>query len=252
MPHNFAESEEVEGSVRDRKNKTIGQVLSQLDADFPGISASKIRFLEDKGLVFPQRTNTGYRKYSQNDVERLRYILELQRDQYLPLKVIKDRLEAVDAGRLASPFAEVNLEAHSDEEPTGGAAAEPKEGAADPARTYSLRELAAKTGAELPLLRELLNHGLIRESETGYDEYDVVVVQVCLDLTRHGLQPRHLRSFRSAAEREVGLIETAVAPLALRKDASSRAQAAERAQDIAQLCLRLHMTLVAASMPTYE
>ena len=78
-------SVDAAGSARDLKNKTIGQVLSQLDADFPGISASKIRFLEDKGLVFPQRTNTGYRKYSQKDIERLRYILELQRDQYLSL-----------------------------------------------------------------------------------------------------------------------------------------------------------------------
>lgn len=251
MAQNFEESVDAEGSVRNRKNKTIGQVLSQLDADFPGISASKIRFLEDKGLVFPQRTNTGYRKYSQKDVERLRYILELQRDQYLPLKVIKERLEAVDAGRLASPYAEVNLDAQGEGEPIS-----PVQGASaistDPGQTYSLRELAAKTGAETPLLRELLNHGLIRESDNGYDEYDVVVVQVCLELTRHGLQPRHLRSFRAAAEREVGLIETAVAPLALRKDADSRTKAAERAQEIAQLCLRLHMTLVAASMPSYE
>lgn len=251
MAQNFEESVKPEESVRDRKNKTIGQVLSQLDADFPGISASKIRFLEDKGLVFPQRTNTGYRKYSQKDVERLRYILELQRDQYLPLKVIKERLEAVDAGRLASPYAEVNLEA-TEEKGEVAAQSSVADISTDPTQTYTLRELAAKTGADVQLLRELVNHGLIREGEGGYDEYDVVTVQVCLDLTRHGLQPRHLRSFRSAAEREIGLIETAVAPLALRKDSQSRAQAAERAQEIAQLCLRLHMTLVAASMPSYE
>ncbi len=245
-------SVDAAGSARDLKNKTIGQVLSQLDADFPGISASKIRFLEDKGLVFPQRTNTGYRKYSQKDIERLRYILELQRDQYLPLKVIKARLEAVDEGRIASPYAEVKLDEHdasATDEDTDTASQTVE---AEPGRTYTIRELAAKTNSDLATLRELMNYGLIREVEGVFDEYDVVVAQVCAELTSHGLQPRHLRSFKAAAEREVGLIETAVAPLASRKDAGAQALASKRAGELAQLCLRLHMALVAASMPSYD
>lgn len=244
-------SVDATSSSRDLKNKTIGQVLSQLDADFPGISASKIRFLEDKGLVFPQRTNTGYRKYSQKDIERLRYILELQRDQYLPLKVIKTRLEAVDDGRIASPYAEVKLD-EPDTSSREDAPAASQDVEVEPGQTYTIRELAAKTNSDLATLRELMNYGLIREVDGVFDEYDVVVAQVCAELTSHGLQPRHLRSFKAAAEREVGLIETAVAPLASRKDAGSQALASKRAGELAQLCLRLHMALVAASMPSYD
>ncbi|GAA1757449.1 MerR family transcriptional regulator [Rothia terrae] len=245
-------SVDTTSSSRDLKNKTIGQVLSQLDADFPGISASKIRFLEDKGLIFPQRTNTGYRKYSQKDIERLRYILELQRDQYLPLKVIKARLEAVDDGRIASPYAEVKLDEQGDPPAREDVSSTPQAADVEPGGTYTIRELAAKTNSDLATLRELMNFGLIREVDGVFDEYDVVVAQVCAELASHGLQPRHLRSFKAAAEREVGLIETAVAPLASRKDVGAQALASKRAGELAQLCLRLHMALVAASMPSYD
>lgn len=248
--------------AQNSKNKTIGQVLSALEGEFEGISASKIRFLEDKGLVHPQRTNTGYRKYSEADIDRLRYVLQLQRDQYLPLKVIRERLDDIDAGRLPVPGGEAD-QAQGQQDaaaPASGAEAGQPVAAsaplatelAEPGRTYSLRELGQAAYVDMPLLRELLNYGLLAENKEEYDEYDLVVTRVCNQLTAHGLHPRHLRAFRAAADREVDLVETAVGPLALRKDETSQKKAAELAGDIAQLLLRLHMALVAGSMPSFE
>lgn len=237
MAGESVQTELADGQV---KNKTIGQVLAALESDFPGISASKIRFLEDKGLVSPQRTNTGYRKYSAQDIERLRYVLELQRDQYLPLKVIRERLANLDAGKVQVADSEVEVvEAQTAE-------------TSAPSRTFTLRELGQEAEVDMPLLRELMKYGLLLENKDAYDEYDLAVTKVCNQLTAHGLHPRHLRAFRAAADREVDLVGTAVGPLALRKDETSRARAAELAGDIAQLLLRLHMGLVAGSMPTYE
>lgn len=239
------------------KNKTIGQVLSALQGEFEGISASKIRFLEDKGLVSPQRTNTGYRKYSEEDIERLRFVLQLQRDQYLPLKVIRQRLADIDAGLAPAPGSEpaegqgcgadASVQPGVEELPSARPAVE-----AEPARTYTLRELGQEAGVDMPLLRELMNYGLLADNKEEYDQYDLAVTRVSDQLTAHGLHPRHLRAFRAAADREVDLVETAVGPLALRKDEESQARAAELAGDIAQLLLRLHMALVAGSMPSFD
>lgn len=239
------------------KNKTIGQVLSALEGEFEGISASKIRFLEDKGLVSPQRTNTGYRKYSEEDIERLRFVLQLQRDQYLPLKVIRQRLADIDAGLAPAPGSEpaegqgggadASVQPGVEELPSARPAVE-----AEPARTYTLRELGQEAGVDMPLLRELMNYGLLTDNKEEYDQYDLAVTRVSDQLTAHGLHPRHLRAFRAAADREVDLVETAVGPLALRKDEESQARAAELAGDIAQLLLRLHMALVAGSMPSFD
>lgn len=239
------------------KNKTIGQVLSALEGEFEGISASKIRFLEDKGLVSPQRTNTGYRKYSEEDIERLRFVLQLQRDQYLPLKVIRQRLADIDAGLAPAPGsdpaqgqgsgADASAQPGAEELPSARPAAD-----AEPACTYTLRELGQAAGVDMPLLRELMNYGLLADNKEEYDQYDLAVTRVSDQLTAHGLHPRHLRAFRAAADREVDLVETAVGPLALRKDEESQARAAELAGDIAQLLLRLHMALVAGSMPSFD
>lgn len=229
------------------KNKTIGQVLSALEGEFEGISASKIRFLEDKGLVSPQRTNTGYRKYSEQDIQRLRYVLQLQRDQYLPLKVIRERLSDMDAGRVADA-----VDAQVEKPVVAAAPSQQVAAPAEPGQLYSLRELGQAAGVDMPLLRELLNYGLLEEGKEAYDQYDLVVTEVCNQLTAHGLHPRHLRAFRAAADREVDLVETAVGPLALRKDEKSQAKAAELAGEIAQLMLRLHMALVAGAMPSFD
>lgn len=229
------------------KDKTIGQVLAALELEFPGISASKIRFLEDKGLVHPHRTNTGYRKYSFDDVEQLRLILRLQRDRYLPLKVIKERIEAGDAASLFQRS--VASRASDPSEDTQQTEAIP-DLLQQPRRALSLRELSREAAADLPLLRELINFGLL--SEAGpYDDHDIIITRVCSALTAHGLHPRHLRQFRVAVDREMGLVEMAVGPLASRKDKESQQRARERAQEISRLCLQLHTALVASSLPQY-
>lgn len=241
------QAQSADASGAGAKNKTIGQVLSALEGEFEGISASKIRFLEDKGLVSPQRTNTGYRKYSEQDIERLRYVLQLQRDQYLPLKVIRQRLAELDAERL-SDVAQSRVETIDSAASQGGQSAV----LIEPGQGYTLRELGQVAEVDMPLLRELLTYGLLEEGKESYDQYDLAVTKVCNQLTAHGLHPRHLRAFRAAADREVDLVETVVGPLALRKDEKSQARAAELAAEIAQLLLRLHMALVAGTMPSFD
>ena len=238
------------------KDKTIGQVLSHLDADFPGLTASKVRFLEDQGLVTPERTATGYRKYSLADIQRLRLVLTLQRDQYLPLKVIKDKVDRLDAeGPLPDP------ESSEAEASTPSALPGPLSGEGMPtaslgpfgeaesreqARFYTMRELARRASVSLPMLRELIGYGLITANENGdFDAYALTVVRLCARLTTHGIGPRHLRLFRAAADREVGLVQQTVAPMASRRDDQSRERAAETARELSVVCLQLHQTLVA-------
>lgn len=216
----------------------IGEVLAELSADFSQITASKIRFLEEKGLISPQRTAAGYRKYASQDVERLRFVLALQRDQYLPLKVIKDYLDAIDRGERPAGL-------------PGGASIAPRilsdSLATDiqaRARALTIEELRRESGASSAQIQELVSYGLIKASEGGYDEYALRVTCVCVQLESHGIEPRHLRPFIAAADRELGLVESVVAPMASRKDMASRARAAEAAREISGLCLNLHSALV--------
>lgn len=220
----------------------ISAVLKELGAEHPGITASKLRFLEDKGLVHPARTASGYRKFSRADVDRLRRILELQRDRYLPLKVIRDRLDADE-------------DARDDDARRSTEAADPVTAplpVVSAPRTYSLRELAGRTGAGIPLVRELVSYGLIREQNGVFDDHALAITRAALALTAHGLEPRHLRPFKAAADRELGLVERAVAPLTSRRDAASRARAVERAQEISGLCLTIHTSLVRSEIAALQ
>ncbi len=216
----------------------IGEVLAQLSDDFPAMTASKIRFLEEKGLINPKRTPAGYRQYAESDVERLRFVLALQRDQYLPLKVIKDYLDAIDRGERPEnlpPGVSVSPRIVSDE-----LAAELH----GRARALSEEQLRTESGASVPLLQSLLSFGLISHVNGKFDEHALQVARACVQLESHGLEPRHLRPFQAAAEREFGLVERAVAPLMSRKDAASQSRAAEAAREISELCLTLHRALV--------
>lgn len=195
---------------------SIGQVLARLNPEFPDLTPSKLRFLEEQGLVFPARTESGYRKFCAEDIERLQLILSMQRDQYLPLKVIRSYLEELDAGRApALP---------------GGAASGPSMLSA--VRRRSREDLLRETGASAALLDEAIAASLVTPAE-AYTDDTVAVVRALVELRKSGIEPRHLRGFRGAAERELGLIETALMPMSRRKDASSRAQAVERAVEIA-------------------
>jgi DNA-binding transcriptional MerR regulator len=195
---------------------SIGQVLDELSAEFPDISPSKIRFLEAEGLISPLRSNSGYRRFSAADITRLRFILTAQRDEYLPLRVIKERLDALDG-------------------PAGGA------GGAVPPLAMTRSELLAAAGAAEELLAELEDYGLIRRARS-YGAQPLSVLRSAVHLGAHGIQPRHLRAIKAAAERETALVEQAVAPLARQK--GSREPALRAAHDIAGHIARLHATLV--------
>ncbi|KNC18986.1 MerR family transcriptional regulator [Arthrobacter sp. RIT-PI-e] len=217
---------------------TIGEVLGELAEEFPSVTASKIRFLEEKGLIFPKRTRAGYRKYAAHDVERLRFVLGVQRDQYLPLKVIKDYLDAIDRGEQPPSL-------------PGGVSLAPRAVSEQTARDLGTHRrrlttetLAAEAGASRRLVDELVSFGLIAAEENRFDEHALKVTRACVQLEGHGIEPRHLRPFRAAADRELGLVESVVAPMASRKDVASKARAAEAAREISELCLGLHSALV--------
>ena len=221
----------------------IGEVLAELKGHFPQVSASKIRFLEEKGLITPRRTAAGYRKYTDADVDRLRFILALQRDQYLPLKVIKDYLDAVDRGE------------HPESLP-GGLTLTPRsvsdqlaQELAGHTRPLTRAELQGISGAGSGLLDSLEQYGMISADENGrYSEHCLKAVRSAVVLADHGLEPRHLRPFRAAADREMGLIEQATAPLATRKDSAAAVRRAEAARELSEACLGLHSALVSAAV----
>jgi DNA-binding transcriptional MerR regulator len=192
----------------------IGQVLDELRQEFPDVSPSKIRFLEAEGLIAPERASSGYRRFAVADIERLRFILTAQRDEYLPLRVIKERLDAA----------------------SGDGA-----GAAASAAALTRSELLEATGADEALLAELEDYGLVRHART-YGTEALTVVRCAVAVREYGIQPRHLRAVKAAAEREISLVEQVVAPLARQK--GSREPALRAARDVAGHIARLHATLV--------
>jgi DNA-binding transcriptional MerR regulator len=195
---------------------SIGQVLARLIPEFPDLSPSKLRFLEERQLISPARTESGYRKFSSTDLDRLRFVLTMQRDHYLPLKVIRGYLDELDAGR--QPVL------------PGGATQAPSILSSD--RRYTRDELLREAGSTVLLFNDAISASLLLPAEYFGDE-TLSVLKALVELQRSGIEPRHLRGFRAAAERELGLIESALIPVSRRKDASSRAKAAELAKEIA-------------------
>jgi DNA-binding transcriptional MerR regulator len=189
----------------------IGEVLAQLRAEFPDISVSKIRFLETEGLIQPARSPSGYRKFGPADVDRLRYILTAQRDRYLPLRVIKDQLEA-DQAQSGSPL--------------------------------TRSQLLDAAGIDERSLAELEEFGLVLRSGRQYPPEAVEAVRAIMALGRYGVQARHLRVLRASADRETALIEQVVAPILRQRSAGARDRAATSARDIASLVLTVHAALI--------
>ena len=203
-----------------RAGVSIGQVLDELRTEFPDISPSKIRFLEAEGLIQPLRSSSGYRRFAVADIERLRFILTAQRDEYLPLRVIKDRLDAVDGAAAGG---------------IGGGAGEV------PPIAMTRSELLEAAGATEGLLAELEDYGLVRRARV-YGTQALSVVREAVMLAEYGIQPRHLRAVKASADRETSLVEQAVAPMTRQK--GSREPALRAAHDIAGRIARLHATLV--------
>ncbi|MER7952567.1 MerR family transcriptional regulator [Streptomyces sp. NPDC096079] len=222
---------------------SIGTVLNQLRDEFPEVTISKIRFLEAEGLVEPRRTASGYRKFSPQDVERLARILRMQRDHYLPLKVIREHLDALERGepiKLPAPGRRRDL--------VEGAWDEGEAESPTVARLGRAELIAAAEVTEAELA-EWESYGLIAEAEGGgYDAETVTVARLVADLGRFGLEPRHLRAVKAAADREAGLIEQVVAPLRRHRNPQTRAHAEATAKELAAQSVRLHAALVQTAL----
>jgi DNA-binding transcriptional MerR regulator len=207
----------------------IGQVLAKLQPEFPELTPSKLRFLEEQGLVTPARTAAGYRKFSPEDIERLGVVLSMQRDHYLPLKVIRAHLDAVDRGETpALPGA------------TSGATVRAT------ANRYTRSELLSAADATPKLLDDAVAASLLRPADL-YGDDSLEVLRALVALRAVGIEPRHLRGMRGAAERQAALIERAIAP-ERRRDAAGRARNDERAGELAGHLAAVHASLLRRSI----
>lgn len=228
----------------------ISEVLAQLRADFPDVSVSKIRFLETEGLLNPARSPSGYRRFSAGDVERLRYILAAQRDQYLPLRVIRERLARLEATAAES---RAGLPAVQSRHPYSGADIHTggdihAGGDIHPGQLLSRRELVDAAGLSDALLTELETFGLLRRIGRHYAPDALQVARMAVALTAYGVEARHLRAVRAAAERETTMIESLVAPIQRQRGAGARELAARTAGELAELVIGLHGALVEGAL----
>ncbi|WP_254920575.1 transcriptional regulator FtsR [Blastococcus mobilis] len=220
---------------------TIGEVLAVLRDDFPDVTISKIRYLESEDLVHPQRTPSGYRKFSRADVSRLRYVLAAQRDLYLPLRVIKEHLEALDRGEPLPPG-------------TGGPGSVPPPPAVDGDADAGVppltpEQFARAAGLEAQQLADCVQFGLLTTDADGrHPAADLPVARAAAGLARHGIEPRHLRVYRSGVEREAGLVEQLVAPVLRARSEEARTRATEKLRELATLSAQLHTALLEARL----
>jgi DNA-binding transcriptional MerR regulator len=224
---------------RPRKALTIGAVCKILQNEFDDVSISKIRYLEDQKLLSPRRTSGGYRLYSQSDVERLRTILRLQRDEFLPLRVIRQELAAGN---------DVILGGDGDRKPAAGAVR--RAILVDTSRTFlTLEEVIEETGAREELVAELENFGIVqpekREGKVVYDETDREIVRAANELSRVGVGARNLRVFRSSADREAQLLEALLGPSLRSRNPERRKEALEALENLAAVASHLkHLLLI--------
>lgn len=219
---------------------SIGEVLAALRPEFADVTISKIRFLEAEGLVVPQRAPSGYRKFTHADVDRLRFVLAAQRDHYLPLRVIKEHLDAIDAG----------LEPPAATKGRLGPTRMPHVVGDNTELILTKAQLLESAGIDEGLLKQLESYGLVA-ARPGRDSYDgdaLAVAKLVHELAGFGLEARHLRVFRTAADREAGLIEQVVTPLVRQRGLDSRARAEEMSRELAALTGRLHAILVRAAL----
>jgi len=225
---------------------SIGAVLDLLRPDFPDVTISKIRFLEAEGLVTPERTPSGYRRFTAYDCARLRFILTAQRDQYLPLKVIKTQLDAQPDGELPRSGSAYGVPRLVSVDTESG------DDAASVARTQArLRreDLLSRSGIDDALLNELVKGGIVKPGTAGFfDEHSVVIAQCAKALADYGVEPRHLRAFRSAADRQSDLIAQIAGPVVKAGKAGARDRADDLAREVAALAITLHTSLIKSAV----
>jgi DNA-binding transcriptional MerR regulator len=223
---------------------TIGAVLAALRSDFPDVSISKIRFLEAEGLVTPERTSSGYRTFSAIDVERLRYILTAQRDRFWPLKVIREALDKLDRGLQPGPG---DVATHPQ---VPAAATDPQlPPASELTRRSNLRltcdELREASGLDTNTFEALATFGLLRPDSSGhFGDAALAVARAAGALGVYGIEPRHLRPFRAAADREIGLVQQVVSPLRSRRTRAGDKVPSDPTPEILAECIALHTALV--------
>lgn len=214
---------------------SIGEVLTLLKREFPDITISKIRFLEAEGLVTPERTASGYRRFADRDIEQLRSVLTMQRDHYLPLKIIREQLTD------GAESAHVTV---------AGAGLHPEDFRPGAGRVRMTRtELAEHVGVTEPVVAQLESEGLVWCTPSGhYDEDALAVVSIAARLGAFGVEPRHLRTFRVVADRDSGLVERIAAPQGSPRDPDARARAQETVRELASLFIQLHAALLRAEL----
>jgi DNA-binding transcriptional MerR regulator len=228
-----------------RNYQSIGEVLVSVKTEFPDITISKIRFLESEGLIDPERTPSGYRKFYDKDLDRLRSILRMQRDEYLPLKVIKERL------------LQQETEDGQAEVATVSAGVEPEEELAEPPTglQMSIEEMAAATGIERDRIKELESFGLVcvhgPESARYYDGDDYIVLSIVKDLFRYGVEPRHLTMYKHFAERESAFFESIVMPQLRQRNPEARRAAATSLTELAKASRKLKQALLRTNLRQY-
>ncbi|MDX6681885.1 MAG: hypothetical protein QOG94_1924 [Solirubrobacteraceae bacterium] len=230
-----------ESPVR-QKSLTIGAVCKQLEREFPEISISKIRYLEDQKLLAPRRTPGGYRLYAPTDVQRLRTILRLQRDEFLPLRVIRQELAS---GRAVSE----QVPGSGSKAPDPRTLRRTRLGVSGGGALYRLQEVLDETGAEAKLVRELEEYGVIKgEQRAGtqyFDETEREIVRAVTELARYGVGGRNLRVFRSSADREAALLQQILAPALRSRNPERRKEALEALENLAAVASHLkHLLLI--------
>jgi DNA-binding transcriptional MerR regulator len=251
---------------------SIGEVLGVLVPDFPDITVSKIRFLESEGLIDPERTASGYRKFYQRDLDRLKFILTLQRDSYLPLKVIRERLAEFDAGLTTTASTAGNGEGAQPQARTPGeapsAAPEPAargprpeievdEDLAESATALHLSEtdLAAATQLDPSQVAMLREFGVIcahkMNGDSYYDQDDLIVGRIARDFLQFGVEARHLKMFRHFAEREAALFEQIVLPALRNRSPETRKQATQSLSELARLSKKLRHAFLRQNLRAY-
>ncbi|MEP9394201.1 MerR family transcriptional regulator [Gordonia sp. VNQ95] len=220
---------------------SIGTVLALLREDFPDVTISKIRFLESEGLISPERAPSGYRRFTASDCERLRFVLTAQRDRYLPLKVIKEQLEAIDNGDGGGGGPRLLSSARSSVAPATDFGAR--------GGRVSREVLIERTGVDAAFVTELQRNGLLTAGPAGFFDEDAVrLVEAAAALASYGVEARHLRAFKVSADREAGLVAQIANPIAKGKGTGARDRAEELIREIAALSVTLHTQLVKAAV----
>jgi DNA-binding transcriptional MerR regulator len=223
-----------------RDYQSIGEVLINLKPEFPDVTISKIRFLEAEGLIAPERTASGYRKFYEEDVRRLRRILRLQRDEYLPLRVIRERLEEDGEGGRPPPIVEK--------------AVEPEDDVVVPSTDLQMtaEELAASTGVERNIVDQLSSYGLLRPRAAGdarfYDGDDLIVLRIVKELFKYGVEPRHITMYRHFADREAAFFQAIILPVLRQRNPEARRVASESLSDLAGISRRLKQALLRGNL----